>query len=111
MPANYNAGVFENCDANDEYVYRFSCSHSPLSAQLCILNSLPMGVYGTSTWYQGVSPTPSAHPAASSSNCQALPSVTVSPANAKLRRSNGGFEKRFVARSPEPTPPPTGQWN
>lgn len=59
MPANYDSGVFENC-AGD--------------------NDLPMGVYGTSTWYQGVEPTPSAHPAASSSNCAALPTVSVSPA-------------------------------
>ncbi|KAF8230807.1 macrofage activating glycoprotein [Tricholoma matsutake] len=88
MPANYNAGVFENCDADDD---------------------LPMGVYGTSTWYQGVSPTPPAHPAASSSNCQALPSDTVSPANAKLSRR--GFEKRFVARFPEATQPPARRWD
>ncbi|KAF9459020.1 macrofage activating glycoprotein [Collybia nuda] len=83
MPANYDAGVFENCDAD---------------------NDLPMGVYGTSTWYQGVSPTPPPHPAASSSNCQALPTVKVGPA--KRRRENGGFEKRFVPRFPEATPPP-----
>lgn len=87
MPANYNAGVFENCDADDD---------------------LPMGVYGTSTWYQGVSPTPPAHPVASSSNCQTLSTVSVSPA--KKRRDNGGFEKRFMgyaAAFPEATSPPT----
>jgi hypothetical protein len=47
MPANYNEGVFEQCKGqNDE----------------------PMGIYGTSTWFQGVSPTPSAHTAAPSSS-------------------------------------------
>jgi hypothetical protein len=107
MPANYNAGTFENCDANDEYVYPPSFFSSWLNH--CFLNSLPMGVYGTSTWFQGVKPTPPPHPAASSSNCQALPSVTVSPAKAK--RSNGGFEKRFVARFPEATAPPMRRWD
>ncbi|KAJ8072142.1 hypothetical protein PM082_015700 [Marasmius tenuissimus] len=63
MPANYNAGVFENCDGN---------------------TGEPMGVYGTSTWYQEVKPTPSAHPAPSSSNCQTLPTVTAS--NSQKRR-------------------------
>ncbi|KIL59004.1 hypothetical protein M378DRAFT_169891, partial [Amanita muscaria Koide BX008] len=62
MPANYDAGVFENCVGNDDQ---------------------PMGVYGTSTWYQGVNPTPPAQPAASSSNCQSLPTVSVTPANRK----------------------------
>src|ERR1700679_1495350 len=41
MPANYDSGVFESCDGDDD---------------------LPMGVYGTSTWHQGTSPTPAAHP-------------------------------------------------
>ncbi|KAJ7052012.1 carbohydrate-binding module family 13 protein [Mycena amicta] len=84
MPANYDAGKFENCDADDD---------------------LPMGVYGTSTWHQGTSPTPSAHPAASSSNCQTLPSPTVGAA--KRRRELGtGFDV-IKARAPEPTPAPT----
>ncbi|THU82741.1 carbohydrate-binding module family 13 protein [Dendrothele bispora CBS 962.96] len=69
MPANYDAGVFENCDADDDE---------------------PMGVYGTSTWFQGVKPTPSAHSPAKSSNCVALPTVSVSPAKA---RRDSGFEK------------------
>ncbi|KAK7461783.1 hypothetical protein VKT23_008215 [Stygiomarasmius scandens] len=70
MPANYDAGVFENCDADDDE---------------------PMGVYGTSTWFQGVKPTPSAHSPAKSSNCVALPTVSVSSAKA---RRDSGFEKR-----------------
>ncbi|KAF9459036.1 carbohydrate-binding module family 13 protein [Collybia nuda] len=82
MPANYDAGVFENCDAD---------------------NDLPMGVYGTSTWHQGVSPTPPPHPAASSSNCQALPTVKVTPAQVKR---NGGFEKVVLPRFPGATPAP-----
>ncbi|KAG8805062.1 hypothetical protein FRC17_005749 [Serendipita sp. 399] len=48
MPANYNAGIFESCSGN---------------------TGLPMGLYGTSRWYQGVSPTPGPHPAPASSNC------------------------------------------
>ncbi|EIN08697.1 carbohydrate-binding module family 13 protein [Punctularia strigosozonata HHB-11173 SS5] len=58
MPANYDSGVFESCQADDD---------------------LPMGVYGTSTWYQGQSPTPAAHPPASSSMCTPFPSISVSP--------------------------------
>jgi len=83
MPANYDAGVFEDCDADDD---------------------IPMGVYGTSTWHQGVNPTPSAHPPASSSNCKALPTVGVT--SAKPKRENGGFEKLFVPAFPEATAPP-----
>jgi hypothetical protein len=63
-----------------------------------------MGVYGTSTWYQGISPTPPPHPAAHSSNCVSLPTVGVSPA--KKRRDNGGFEKRVAAPAPVPAPIP-----
>ena len=75
MPANYDAGVFENCDA---------------------ANDQPMGVYGTSTWYQGVEPTPAAHPAASSSNCKALPTVSVTP----LRKRR--VMERVAAAAPTP---------
>jgi len=80
MPANYDSGVFENCDANDD---------------------LPMGVYGTSTWHQGTSPTPSAHPVASSSNCVSLPTVSVTAA--RRRRDLSRFERRmFVDAMPTP---------
>ncbi|KIM27910.1 carbohydrate-binding module family 13 protein [Serendipita vermifera MAFF 305830] len=52
MPASYSANVFESCQGDD---------------------SLPVGIYtngnSVSTWYQGVNPTPSAHPIPSSSNC------------------------------------------
>lgn len=58
MPANYDSGTFESCQGN---------------------NDLPMGVYGTSTWHQGVSPTPSAHPIASSSSCTKFASITSAP--------------------------------
>ncbi|KAJ7764664.1 carbohydrate-binding module family 13 protein [Mycena olivaceomarginata] len=84
MPANYDAGKYENCDADDD---------------------LPMGVYGTSTWHQGVSPTPTAHPAAKSSNCVAIASPTVGAP--KRRRWDGGFEQ--YARAPEVTPAPTAR--
>ncbi|KAF9266440.1 carbohydrate-binding module family 13 protein [Marasmius fiardii PR-910] len=58
IPGNYSSGAFENCDGD---------------------STEPMGVYGTSTWYQGISPTPSGHKAASSSNCIALPTISASP--------------------------------
>jgi len=76
MPANYDAGTFESCLGDDD---------------------LPMGVYGTSTWFQGVSPTPPAHPAASSSNCKTVPTVSVAPAPAKRELR---MERRFPMAEP-----------
>ncbi|KAF5331744.1 hypothetical protein D9758_017189 [Tetrapyrgos nigripes] len=67
MPANYDAGVFENCEQ--------------------IMSAEPMGVYGSSTWYQGVNPTPAAHPPAKSSNCVSLHTVGVTPAQARRDES------------------------
>ena len=61
--------------------------------------SQPMGVYGTSTWHQGTTPTPTAHPAASSSDCQSYPTISTTP----LRRRHTGL----VRRHPKPTTPPT----
>ncbi|KAJ7826190.1 hypothetical protein B0H14DRAFT_3874092 [Mycena olivaceomarginata] len=75
MPANYDAGKYENCDADDD---------------------LPMGVYGTSTWHQGVSPTPTAHPAAKSSNCVAIASPTVGAP--KRKRWDGLIKEVFATR-------------
>lgn len=77
IPGNYNAGAFENCDGD---------------------MTEPMGVYGTSTWFQGVQPTPAGHPPAASSNCASLPTVSVSPAK---KRRDVGFEK--VKRAPTPS--------
>ncbi|GBE83972.1 hypothetical protein SCP_0510310 [Sparassis crispa] len=54
MPANYGAGVFERCMGDD---------------------AEPMGVYGTSTFYQGQPMTPSAHPIPPSSLCTSLTSI------------------------------------
>ncbi|KAF8071512.1 carbohydrate-binding module family 13 protein [Lyophyllum atratum] len=78
IPANYDAGVFETCDAD---------------------NDLPMGVYGTSTWYQGVSPTPPPHPAASSSNCQPLPTISITPSKRAL-----SYKRRLTPAFPGATP-------
>ncbi|QRV77601.1 ricin-type beta-trefoil lectin domain protein [Ceratobasidium sp. AG-Ba] len=75
MPANYNAGTFESCDAD---------------------NDLPMGVYGTSTWYQGVKPTPAAHPAAKSSNCRTVPSITPAPVKRSHKRRRFHIEDRAM---------------
>ncbi|KAG6836370.1 hypothetical protein H0H93_008731 [Arthromyces matolae] len=79
IPANYNAGTFETCDAD---------------------NDLPMGVYGTSTWYQGVSPTPPPHPAAPSSNCVSVPTVAAAPAKRMLHKRV--YENAFPAPTPTP---------
>ncbi|KAJ7589816.1 carbohydrate-binding module family 13 protein [Mycena floridula] len=79
MPANYDAGVFENCKGDDD---------------------LPMGVYGTSTWFQGVSPTPAAHPAASSSSCTTLPTVSVAP----VANKRGLNRLEYARVPPAPTP-------
>jgi len=64
MPANYDTGVFENCQGD---------------------SGLPMGIYGTSTFTQVVDPiTPSAHPIPSSSLCTTLTTIGngASPTNA-----------------------------
>ncbi|EAU85094.1 macrofage activating glycoprotein [Coprinopsis cinerea okayama7 len=91
MPANYDSGVFEECEGD---------------------SATPMGVYdGTSTWYQGVSPTPSAHPAPASSNCVSLPTVGVSPL-LKKRGVEGvpGFNKKVsVPEFPGATPAPVAR--
>jgi len=87
MPANYQPGVFEECQGNA---------------------ATPMGVYGTSTWYQGVSPTPAPHPAPASSNCVPLPSISVT-SNLRRRGVEGadGFERRQPAPAfPGATPAP-----
>ncbi|TFK18780.1 macrofage activating glyco protein [Coprinopsis marcescibilis] len=72
MPANYAANVYEECQGNP---------------------AIPMGVYGTSTWYQGVSPTPPPHPAPASSSCRTLSTVGLSP----LATPDSSPEKRHVA--------------
>jgi len=64
MPANYDSGTFESCKGED---------------------ALPMGVYGTSTWHQGVSPTPGPHPVPKSSSCRTLPTITVAPVSVAKR--------------------------
>lgn len=78
IPANYQAGVFEECDGEP---------------------ATPMGVYGTSTWSQGVSPTPAPHPAPASSNCR--PMATVAPGPLSRRELTGpkGFD--VVRRTPD----------
>ncbi|KAH7106246.1 ricin B lectin domain-containing protein [Auriculariales sp. MPI-PUGE-AT-0066] len=58
QPANYGSGVFESCNGD---------------------KTLPAGVYGTSTWSQGVKPTPSGHPAAASSQCVKQSTIKISP--------------------------------
>ncbi|KAI5477187.1 hypothetical protein MNV49_006631 [Pseudohyphozyma bogoriensis] len=55
MPAEYSSGSFDECEADTP--------------------AYPMGVYGTSTWYQGVSPTPAAQPVPKSHDCQSVNGV------------------------------------
>jgi len=77
IPANYQSNVYEECQGNP---------------------AIPMGVYGTSTWYQGVSPTPPPHPAPASSQCQSFPTVGTTP----LRRRSGlalGDDRMLVKRA------------
>jgi hypothetical protein len=62
-----------------------------------------MGVYGTSTWYQGVKPTPGPHPVPASSNCNPLPTVAVSPA---LRRRDHMVKRHALPAFPGATPAP-----
>ncbi|KAM6503981.1 carbohydrate-binding module family 13 protein [Amanita muscaria] len=62
MPANYDAGYLRIASATMTSPWAFT-EQAP--------------------WYQGVNPTPPAQPAASSSNCQSLPTVSVTPANRK----------------------------
>ncbi|KAG9034608.1 hypothetical protein FRB95_012928 [Tulasnella sp. JGI-2019a] len=61
MPANYDNGYFENCLGD---------------------SSLPMGIYGTSTWHQSIQPTPPPHPVPSSSSCVRVASLTPGSVNA-----------------------------
>ncbi|KAF5346397.1 hypothetical protein D9758_012759 [Tetrapyrgos nigripes] len=54
MPANYDAGIFENCEGD---------------------SGEPMGIYGGSTFHQGDGNTPAPHPIPSSSQCAKLSTV------------------------------------
>ncbi|KAF9007373.1 hypothetical protein BDQ17DRAFT_1238063 [Cyathus striatus] len=73
MPSNYGAGIFENCVKAED---------------------LTMGVYGTSTWRQGISPTPSAYPP-HPSNSHAPPTVSVFPLTRVGRMGKGLRRSRF----------------
>lgn len=81
MPASYSSGKFESCKAD---------------------NDLPMGVYGTSTWHQGTSPTPTAHPVAKSSSCTSFASITSGP----VKRDYSGDKVVRRAHHARVTPPP-----
>jgi len=80
MPANYDAGTFESCQGD---------------------NDLPMGVYGTSTFFQGQKPTPAPHPVAKSSSCRTVPTVSVSTLQKKR-----AMEKRVALPEAGPTAAP-----
>ncbi|KAL0948641.1 hypothetical protein HGRIS_010447 [Hohenbuehelia grisea] len=78
MPANYDGGVFESCLGD---------------------NTEPMGVYGTSTWYQGMQPTPPPHTAAPSSSCRTIPTVSVT--NLRRRDSQDDADESESAQKRE----------
>lgn len=88
MPANYNPGVFENCQGD---------------------SGQPMGVYGTSTFHQGDPVTPSAHPIPSSSSCTTLSSignglfVTGISSGISSATSSGASTSGRSGTSPSPT--------
>ncbi|KAF8348535.1 hypothetical protein F5887DRAFT_1157007 [Amanita rubescens] len=73
MPANYSAGVFEQCLGD---------------------SGEPMGVYGSSTFHQGEPSTPPAHPAPSSSSCTTVSSIGngyyISGTSVSTRTSSSG---------------------
>ncbi|GAA5866840.1 hypothetical protein JCM8547_003581 [Rhodosporidiobolus lusitaniae] len=64
LPGNYNSGSFDTCAA-DEVKY-------PMGQYPVVKN----GKTSISTWYQGVKPTPSAQPAAKSSQCKSQATIT-----------------------------------
>ncbi|PIL23120.1 hypothetical protein GSI_14429 [Ganoderma sinense ZZ0214-1] len=66
MPGDYSNGTFDSCQGD---------------------TGEPMGVYGTSTWFQGVNPTPSAHPAPATSSC--VPTSTIGNGLAASATSSG----------------------
>jgi len=84
MPGNYDVGTFENCKGD---------------------TGPPMGVYGTSTFYQGQGATPPPHPAPSSSECTPVSTIggivssSSLPPSSSLSQPTGGTTA---------TPPPTG---
>jgi len=78
MPGSYDAGVFENCMGDD---------------------GEPMGVYDTSTFKQGQSTTPSAHPAPATSMCTTFTSV----GNGLLVRSLSNSTNVTAAATPSMT--------
>ncbi|KIY73299.1 hypothetical protein CYLTODRAFT_428616 [Cylindrobasidium torrendii FP15055 ss-10] len=85
MPANYDPGLFESCDAD---------------------SGEPMGVYGGSTFHQGDAATPEPHPVPASSNCKNEPTIAngaATPATATVtggsKASSSGVSQSSVASS------------
>ncbi|KAM5543463.1 hypothetical protein V8D89_002714 [Ganoderma adspersum] len=66
MPGDYSSGSFDSCKGD---------------------TGEPMGVYGTSTFFQGQNPTPAAHPAPASSSC--IPTSTIGNGLAASATSSG----------------------
>ena len=88
MPGNYAPGSFDSCKGDTGEV-RTLPPHLILIAakNRLIVCAQPMGVYGTSTWFQGQNPTPSAHPAPATSSC--VPTSTIGNGLAVSTTSSG----------------------
>ncbi|KAF8992219.1 hypothetical protein BDQ17DRAFT_1332414 [Cyathus striatus] len=83
--ASLSADVLENCNKDNDH---------------------PMGIYCTRKLKQAISPTSSMHPAAPSSNCHALPTISMSPAITCRENWKGfemvNFEPSFSGTMPVP---------
>ena len=82
MPGDYSSDSFDSCKGESGEVCASCAPLLPLSpyrgreaATKLYVHMQPMGVYGTSTWFQGQSPTPDAHPAPATSSC--VPTSTI----------------------------------
>ncbi|KAK0458245.1 uncharacterized protein EV420DRAFT_1544456 [Desarmillaria tabescens] len=78
MPANYSAGTFEDCEGD---------------------SGQPMGVYGTSTFFQGQAATPAAHPAPSSSLCTAVNTIGVASSTSSASVTQTGSSSETAGRA------------
>ncbi|KAG6883679.1 hypothetical protein C0993_004700 [Termitomyces sp. T159_Od127] len=73
MPANYDPGVFEQCQGDSGEVRR-ATPRAPLPTANPT-HTQPMGVYGSSTFFQGEPVTPPAHPVPPSSSCTPMSTI------------------------------------
>ncbi|KAJ7590519.1 hypothetical protein C8J56DRAFT_933105 [Mycena floridula] len=90
MPANYSAGVFEQCNGD---------------------SGEPMGVYGGSTFHQGQAVTPPPHPVPSSSQCStvtAIGAVVTTSGSVSVIATSGAPSASKTPSLTASNPSPTG---